>query len=59
VGRVCTDTAVDTLQRLALELADDRAEWKPTADRCRALLGKLFSPVVAARQIVQALEAKR
>ena len=58
VGRVCTDTAVDTLQRLALELADDRAEWKPTADRCRVLFGKLFLPVTAARQIVQALEAK-
>lgn len=57
VGRVCTDDAVDTLQRLALELADNRAEWTPTADRCRALFAKLFSPVAAVQQIIAALKA--
>ena len=59
VGRVCTDTTVDTLQRLALELADNPADREPAANRCQTLFGKLFSPVAAVRQIVQALEAKR
>ncbi len=56
VGRVCTDDSVDTLQRLALELADDRAGYEPAAPRCRALFAKLFSPVAAVRQIVEALK---
>ena len=55
VGRVCTDDSVDTLQRLALELTDDRTGWEPTAARCRALFAKQFSPVAAVRQIVAAL----
>lgn len=55
VGRVCTDHSMDTLHRLALELADDRAGWQPTAARCRALFAKQFSPVATVRQIVAAL----
>ena len=55
VGRACTDDSVDTLQRLALELADDRAGWEPAAARCRTLFAKLFSPVAAVQQIVAAL----
>lgn len=55
VGRVCTDHSVDTLQRLALELADDPAGWKPAAARCQALFAQLFSPVTAVQQIVAAL----
>ena len=55
VGRVCTDDSVITLQRLALELAEDQANRVSTAVRCRDLFAKLFSPVTAVRQIVAAL----
>lgn len=55
VGRVCADDSVDTLQRLALELADDRTGREPTAAHCRALFARLFSPVAAVQQIVAAL----
>lgn len=64
VGRVCTDHSVDTLQRLALELADEVAaagviQNPPNATvstRCKALSAKLFSPAAAVKQIVSALE---
>lgn len=56
VGRVCTDHSVDTLQRLVLELSDEIISEKGVSDRCRALLAKLFSPEVAVKQIVAALE---
>ena len=55
VGKVCTDDSVATLQRLALELAEDKAGREPIALRCRALFAKLFSPVTAVQQIVAAL----
>jgi hypothetical protein len=63
VGRVCTDHSVDTLQRLALELAGEVAAGAgaasagnaAVADRCKALSAKLFSPEAAVRQIVAAL----
>lgn len=55
VGRVCVDHSLDTLQRLALELADDRTGWRLIAARCRALFLKQFSPVTAVQQIVAAL----
>ena len=37
VGRVCTDHSVDTLQRLAVELADEISSGKSVSARCRAL----------------------
>jgi len=55
VGRACTDQSVDTLQRLALELVDEIASANNVAVRCRALSTKLFSPEVAVKQIVAAL----
>lgn len=56
VGRVCTDHSVDTLQRLAVELADEIASDKNMSARCRALSVKLFAPEAAVRQIVAALD---
>ena len=55
VGRVCTDLSVDTLQRLAEELADEIASGKSVSARCRALSAKLFSPDAIVKQIVAAL----
>lgn len=55
VGRVCTDHSVDTLQRLAVELADEINSGKSVSAQCRALSVKLFSPGAAAKQIVAAL----
>jgi glycosyltransferase involved in cell wall biosynthesis len=61
VGRVCTDQAVETLQRLALELVDEVAAGAGSAgnaavaERCKALSARLFSPEAAVRQIVDAL----
>lgn len=61
VGRVCTDQSVVTLQRLALELADEVATGAGAggnamvAARCKALSAKHFSPDAAVRQIVAAL----
>lgn len=55
VGRVCTDHSVDTLQRLAVELADDIISERDVPARCRALSAKLFSPEAAVKQIVAAL----
>lgn len=55
VGRVCTDHSVDTLQRLAVEIADDITLGKNMPARCRALSAKLFSPEAAVKQIVAAL----
>jgi glycosyltransferase involved in cell wall biosynthesis len=57
VGRVCTDQSVDSLQRLAVELADEIASGKRVSILCRELSRKLFSPEVAVRQIVEALNA--
>ena len=60
-GRVSTDQSVVTLQRLALELADEVAAGAGAggnaivAARCKALSAKHFSPEAAVRQIVAAL----
>ncbi|MFC1536884.1 glycosyltransferase family 4 protein [Pseudomonadota bacterium] len=56
VGRVCTDYSVDTLEQLAEELADEVSSGKSPSGRCRALSAKLFSPEIAVKQIVTALE---
>lgn len=55
VGRVCTDHSVDTLQRLAVELADEITSDKDVSARCHALSAKLFSPEAAVTQIAAAL----
>ena len=60
VGRVCTDQSVETLQRLALELAGDVAAGsagnEAVAKRCKALSVKLFSPEAAVKQIMVAFK---
>ena len=55
VGRVCTDHSVDTLQRLAVDLADEIVSGKSVSAQCRALSAKLFSPAAAVKQIVATL----
>ena len=55
VGRVCTNHSVDTLQLLALELADEISSKKNAANSCRALSAKLFSPHAVVNQIAEAL----
>lgn len=59
VGRVCMDHSVDTLQRLAVELADEITSGKSVSARCRALATNLFSPDAAVKQIIAALGACR
>ncbi|MEO6625181.1 MAG: glycosyltransferase family 4 protein [Burkholderiaceae bacterium] len=55
VGRVCTDGSADTLYRLAIAMVDGLPAGAGIQDRCKALCERLFSPEVAARQIVRAL----
>jgi glycosyltransferase involved in cell wall biosynthesis len=55
VGRVCTDHSLDTLQRLAEELADQMIGRNALVARCKALSAKLFSPTSVVRQIATAL----
>jgi glycosyltransferase involved in cell wall biosynthesis len=55
VGRVCTDDSVDTLQRLAQDLARDIAGDTTMSVRCRALSAKLFSPEAVVKQMTAAL----
>ena len=55
VGKVCTDHSADTLQRLAVELADEITSGTNTSVRCRALSAKLFSSGAAVKQIAAAL----
>ena len=60
VGRVCTDHSIDTLSRLALDLANEVIASKKSnesavvVERCKALSNRLFSPTTAVRQIVAA-----
>lgn len=54
VGRVCTDYSVHTLERMAEELLRELLS-NDVSERCRNLSRSLFSPEVAARQIVEAL----
>jgi hypothetical protein len=56
VGRVCTDHSADTLQRMAVELANEIASGKNVSARCCALSAKLFSPETAVKQSVAALD---
>lgn len=56
VGRVCTDHSVDTLRRLAVELAAAISSEKSMAVNCRALSARIFSPEAAVGQITAALQ---
>lgn len=55
VGRVCTDASAETLCRIAIDMMDGLAADAGLQERCKALGARLFSPEVAARQIVHAL----
>ena len=55
VGRVCTDHTADTLQCLAVELADEIISGENASVRCRELSATLFSPESTVKQIVAAL----
>lgn len=57
VGRVCTDTSIESLRHFALELSNDTAPAEGIKNRCKALAARLFSPEVAVKQIVEALQA--
>jgi glycosyltransferase involved in cell wall biosynthesis len=57
VGRVCTDTSIESLRHFALELSNDMAPAEGIKNRCKALAARLFSPEVAVKQIVEALQA--
>ncbi len=57
VGRVCTDTSVESLRHLALSLGAEMDVDESIMNRCKALAAKLFSPEVAVKQIVEALQA--
>lgn len=56
VGRACTDHSVNTLQRLAEELADEIEVDTEIQASCKSLAARLFSPETAVKQIVQALK---
>lgn len=55
VGRVDLDFSLESLERHAEFLADNPSERESMGVRGRALAERLFSPAVAARQIVSAL----
>ena len=57
VGRVCTDTSVEAMVTSALELIELLDTESGLKDRCGRLASRLFSPDVAVRQIVSALQA--
>lgn len=57
VGRVCTDASAQTLKSLAEQIIDDLIKDGHYATRCKALSGRLFSPRVAVRKIVEALQS--
>lgn len=57
VGRVCTDTSVESLRHLALALSTDMATDTGIKHRCKALAARLFSPEVAVKLIIEAMQA--
>ncbi len=57
VGRVSTNSSAKSLADLARGLVDEIADDVEIGARCRALAGRLFSPAVAVRQIVDALQS--
>ena len=56
VGRVSTDASAATLAELALALIDEIAGDAEIGGRCKALAKRVFSPEVAVKQIVAALQ---
>ncbi|MBF0414775.1 MAG: glycosyltransferase family 4 protein [Magnetococcales bacterium] len=58
VGRVCSDTSAKTMAVEALELMDAMSQDMDFKKRCLALAKRLFSPEVAVKQIVSALQAR-
>lgn len=56
VGCVTTETSVERISELALELIDKKRLDKEISKRCRALTEKLFSAEVAAEQIISGLQ---
>ena len=58
VGRVCSDSSVLTLQRQAEELINALSSDPAISTRCKALSNQLFTPQVAVKQIISALQAK-
>lgn len=57
VGRVCVDNSIETLKAMAEELVALATHDAELPHRCRDLYCNLFSPSIAARQIVAALGA--
>lgn len=57
VGRVCTDASLGSLGSMAQALLYDIDNDDGIRNRCRALASRLFSPAVAVKQIVEALQA--
>ncbi len=58
VGRVCSNSSVDTLQRQAEELINAIAVDPEISSRCKSLSARLFSPEIAVNQIISALRSK-
>jgi len=58
VGRVCTDTSAESMAANALELIKLIDTDSGVKDRCHRLALRLFSPDVAVKQIVSALQAR-
>lgn len=56
VGSVCTDANIETVGSLALQLIEGSKNQSDIEEHCKALAAKLFSPEVAVRQIVEALQ---
>ena len=57
VGRVCTDTSAESMAANALELIESLGTDSRFKNRCERLASRLFSPEVAVKQIVSALQA--
>jgi glycosyltransferase involved in cell wall biosynthesis len=57
VGCVCTDTSPETMAANALELIESLGTDSGFKNRCERLASRLFSPEVAVKQIVSALQA--
>jgi len=55
IGRVSTDYTVDTLQRLAENIADEMLTDTEVSARCKAVSAKFFSPETIVRQITASL----
>jgi len=57
VGKVCTDSSIESLSNMAIELAEEITLDNEVGQRCKNLAIKMFSPQVAVKKIVSALQA--